>query len=214
MVTGTLEETGVPAVPLDYPASRDVLDPEDVRRTGARDLNDLIQYLPAVSTRPYNGGDASAPSFSMRGLPDDGLTEYILVLIDGVPANPLPYGWTAFSFFPLLPEQVYAIDLLRGGHSVRYSPNTVGGVINLLTGRAGEIGPHLASHADVNALDLTGAGALAVEFEEAAAATLTRVLRPGPEADGGEDAWLGADPGTSRMTPFLETKTVWHPVGV
>lgn len=89
-----------------------------------------------------------------------------------------------------------------------------GGVVNLLTGKAGEIGPHLASHADVNALDLAGAGEHAVEFERAAATTLTRVLRPGPEAVGGEDAWLGADPGTSRLTPFLETKTVWHPVGV
>jgi acyl-CoA reductase-like NAD-dependent aldehyde dehydrogenase len=89
-----------------------------------------------------------------------------------------------------------------------------GGVVNLLTGRAAEIGPHLASHADVNALDLTGAGDSAVEFERDAATTLTRVLRPGPEAGGGEDAWLDTDPGTSRLTPFLETKTVWHPVGV
>lgn len=89
-----------------------------------------------------------------------------------------------------------------------------GGVVNLLTGKAAEIGPHLASHADVNALDLTGAGDSAVEFERDAATTLTRVLRPGPEADGGEDAWLDTDPGTSRLTPFLETKTVWHPVGV
>jgi Fe(3+) dicitrate transport protein len=133
VVTGTLEEEGVPEVPLTYPASRDVMAPEDVRRTGARDLNDLIQYLPAVSTRPYNGGDASAPSFSMRGLPDDGLTEYTLVLIDGVPASPMPYGWTAFSFFPLITEQVYAIDLIRGGQAVRYSPNNVAGALNLIT---------------------------------------------------------------------------------
>lgn len=133
IVQGTLEEIGVPVVPIDYPASRDVLGPDEVRRTGARDLNDLMQYLPAVSTRPYNGGDASAPSFSMRGMPDDGLTEYVLVMIDGVPANPMPYGWTAFSFFPLITEQVYAIDLIRGGQAVRYSPNNVAGALNLIT---------------------------------------------------------------------------------
>ncbi|MFC3995588.1 aldehyde dehydrogenase family protein [Nocardiopsis sediminis] len=103
-----------------------------------------------------------------------------------------------------------AVDLAE----VLATSDVPGGVVNLLTGRVGELGPHLAAHADVNALDLTGAGTLAVEFEKAAADTLTRVLRPGPGADGGEDAWLGADPGTSRMTPFLETKTVWHPVGV
>lgn len=133
VVTGTLESEGVPKVPLDYPASRDVLDPEAVRRTGARDLNDLMQYLPAVSTRPYNGGDASAPSFSMRGMPDDGLTEYVQVMIDGVPSSPMPYGWTVYSFFPLITEQVYAVDLIRGGQAVRYSPNNVAGALNLIT---------------------------------------------------------------------------------
>ncbi|MFD3686607.1 aldehyde dehydrogenase family protein [Nocardiopsis sp. NPDC058631] len=103
-----------------------------------------------------------------------------------------------------------AVDLAE----VLATSDLPGGVVNLLTGRVGEIGPHLASHADVNALDLAGTGELAVEFERAAATTLTRVLRPGPTAGAGEDAWLDPDPGTSRMTPFLETKTVWHPVGV
>lgn len=133
VVTGTLEERGVPEVALSNPGSRDVLGPEDLQRTGARDLNDLLQYLPAVSTRPYNGGDSSAPSFSMRGMPDDGLTEYVLMLIDGVPASPMPYGWTAFSFFPLITEQVHAIELIRGGQAVRCSPNNVAGAINLIT---------------------------------------------------------------------------------
>ncbi|QUX30680.1 aldehyde dehydrogenase family protein [Nocardiopsis akebiae] len=103
-----------------------------------------------------------------------------------------------------------AIDLAE----VLATSDLPGGVVNLLTGRVPELGPHLASHADVNALDLTGAGDLAAEFERAAADTLTRVLRPGPCSDGGEDAWLDPDPGTARLKPFLETKTVWHPVGI
>ncbi|MFF8263197.1 aldehyde dehydrogenase family protein [Streptomyces virginiae] len=83
-----------------------------------------------------------------------------------------------------------------------------GGVVNILSGKADEMGPHLASHQDVNAIDLAGAGpALAKELEIAAADNLKRVLRPQPVDD-----W-SADPGTSRMTAFLETKTVWHPTG-
>ncbi|WP_150253179.1 aldehyde dehydrogenase family protein [Nocardiopsis deserti] len=103
-----------------------------------------------------------------------------------------------------------AVDLAE----VLATSDLPGGVVNLLTGRVPELGPHLASHADVNALDLTGAGDLAAEFERAAADTLTRVLRPGPGSDGGEDAWFDPDPGTARLKPFLETKTVWHPVGI
>ena len=85
-----------------------------------------------------------------------------------------------------------------------------GGVVNLLTGSVPEIAPWLASHADVNALDLTGADPeLAVELERAAAQTVKRVL-PAPAA---APDWT-ADPGTRRLSAFLEVKTVWHPLGV
>jgi acyl-CoA reductase-like NAD-dependent aldehyde dehydrogenase len=83
-----------------------------------------------------------------------------------------------------------------------------GGVVNILTGHAAETAPWLASHDDVNGLDLTGIddAALAVELERSAAGTLKRVRRPG-ETD------FTADPGLAPMTAFLETKTVWHPKG-
>lgn len=85
-----------------------------------------------------------------------------------------------------------------------------GGVVNLLTGDAEELGPWLAEHADVDGIDLTGAPAgRAMEFEREAAGTIKRVVRP-PAT---EPDWT-ADPGLTRMTPFLETKTVWHPIGI
>ncbi|MFI6697475.1 aldehyde dehydrogenase family protein [Streptomyces sp. NPDC050509] len=82
-----------------------------------------------------------------------------------------------------------------------------GGVVNILTGRTADLAPTLAAHADVNAIDLAGAGDLATELETAAAATLTRVLRPAPRPD-----WETL-PGLARITPFLETKTVWQASG-
>ncbi|GIH73195.1 aldehyde dehydrogenase family protein [Sphaerimonospora thailandensis] len=84
-----------------------------------------------------------------------------------------------------------------------------GGVVNILTGHQAEIAPWLAGHMDVNAIDLTGATPeLAVTCEESAAENLKRVLRP----PAGPVDWL-VDPGTERMAAFLETKTVWHPIG-
>ncbi|MGW7024387.1 aldehyde dehydrogenase family protein [Streptomyces decoyicus] len=83
-----------------------------------------------------------------------------------------------------------------------------GGVVNILSGRTAELGAPLAAHQDVNALDLAGAGEeLATELEKAAADNLKRVLRPAAVN------WT-ADPGTGRLLGFLETKTVWHPMGV
>lgn len=87
-----------------------------------------------------------------------------------------------------------------------------GGVVNILTGSYAGPGPWLASHMDVNAIDLTGAAgdsATATALEVAAAENLKRVVR----APAAEPDW-DADPGLDRMTAFLETKTVWHPMGV
>lgn len=81
-----------------------------------------------------------------------------------------------------------------------------GGVVNLLTGRTAELAPWLASHADVNAIDLCGApDSSAADLEVAAADNVKRVLRP----DG--DAPWADTPGTKRLRFALETKTVWHP---
>lgn len=85
-----------------------------------------------------------------------------------------------------------------------------GGVVNILTGRVAELAPWLASHRDVNAIDLTGADPdQHAELERAAADNVKRVLRAPQSAPD----WT-ADPGLSRMTAFLETKTVWHPAGI
>jgi len=86
-----------------------------------------------------------------------------------------------------------------------------GGVVNMLTGRTAEVAPWLASHMDVNAIDLAGAPhELAASLEVAAAENLKRVLRP---AASGEPDWT-REPGLGRLMHYLEQKTVWHPIGV
>jgi acyl-CoA reductase-like NAD-dependent aldehyde dehydrogenase len=87
-----------------------------------------------------------------------------------------------------------------------------GGVVNILTGDPATTAPWLAGHMDVNAIDLTGVAGnpgLATSLEAAAAENLKRVRR----APTAEPDWA-ADPGIEAMTSFLETKTVWHPIGV
>jgi acyl-CoA reductase-like NAD-dependent aldehyde dehydrogenase len=78
-----------------------------------------------------------------------------------------------------------------------------GGVVNILTGHREELGPVLASHMDVNALDVTGADGQVAELERLAADNVKRVVR-GAADD--QSAW--------EISRFLELKTVWHPTGV
>jgi len=75
-----------------------------------------------------------------------------------------------------------------------------GGVVNILTGHASELAPSLASHMDVNALDLPAPDA---DLERAAADSVKRVRHARADAQS-----------PYEIAAFLELKTVWHPIGV
>jgi acyl-CoA reductase-like NAD-dependent aldehyde dehydrogenase len=74
-----------------------------------------------------------------------------------------------------------------------------GGVVNVLTGLRDELAPHLASHLDVDALDLDRGDA---ELERAAADNVKRVVFA-----------RGDVQSPYEISSFLELKTVWHPMG-
>jgi acyl-CoA reductase-like NAD-dependent aldehyde dehydrogenase len=78
-----------------------------------------------------------------------------------------------------------------------------GGAVNVLTGYRAELAPWLASHMDVNAIDLTGADGLRPELERAAAENVKRVVAGAPDSQS-----------LYEISAFLELKTVWHPIGL
>jgi acyl-CoA reductase-like NAD-dependent aldehyde dehydrogenase len=78
-----------------------------------------------------------------------------------------------------------------------------GGVVNLLTGQHGELAPVLASHMDVNAIDLCGADGDGAELERLAAENVKRVVHGRADV---QSPW--------EVSSFLELKTVWHPLGL
>jgi acyl-CoA reductase-like NAD-dependent aldehyde dehydrogenase len=77
------------------------------------------------------------------------------------------------------------------------------GVVNILTGKTAELAPWFASHMDIDGLDITGLDSKFVaEVKVAGAQNLKRI-------HSFKDA---ATPG--RILAFMESKTVWHPIGV
>jgi acyl-CoA reductase-like NAD-dependent aldehyde dehydrogenase len=78
------------------------------------------------------------------------------------------------------------------------------GVVNVISGFRKELLPWLASHMDVNAIDVAGCTAEEVtEIEKAAADNVKRVVKQSPD-----------EMSPYLITAFMEMKTVWHPVGV
>jgi acyl-CoA reductase-like NAD-dependent aldehyde dehydrogenase len=85
-----------------------------------------------------------------------------------------------------------------------------GGVVNLLSGRRGELAKALGAHRDLNAiLDAAGDAELATELDKLAAETIKRV-RHGAPASSYEGA---TDDALLRLEAVTELKTAWHPVG-
>jgi acyl-CoA reductase-like NAD-dependent aldehyde dehydrogenase len=95
-------------------------------------------------------------------------------------------------------EPLAAIELAE----VIATSDVPGGVVNLLTGRQAELAPWLASHMDVNAIDITGANGSRAGLEVAAADNVKRVVVAEPDAQS-----------LYEISAFLELKTVWHPIG-
>ncbi len=78
------------------------------------------------------------------------------------------------------------------------------GVVNVLSGFRKELLPWLASHMDVNAIDVAGCTPDEVtEIEKAAADNVKRVVKHAPE-----------EMSPYLITAFMEMKTIWHPIGV
>jgi acyl-CoA reductase-like NAD-dependent aldehyde dehydrogenase len=75
-----------------------------------------------------------------------------------------------------------------------------GGAVNILTGHPAELAPWLASHMDVNALDVPWVDA---DLERAAAENVKRVHHANGDVQS-----------PYEISAFLELKTVWHPIGV
>jgi acyl-CoA reductase-like NAD-dependent aldehyde dehydrogenase len=87
------------------------------------------------------------------------------------------------------------------------------GVVNLVSGLKSELVPWLASHMDVNAIDMTGIEAGAVAgVRQIAAENVKRVVSFDGEGIGWEDPRRSQSP--YAIFEFQESKTVWHPIGM
>ena len=78
------------------------------------------------------------------------------------------------------------------------------GVLNIITGVTSELAPTLASHEEIDGIDLAGVGVdQASELNVIAAGSIKRVFRPRQN---------DTDP-TRRLRAFIDTSTVWHTIG-
>lgn len=135
-----LGETATPlmALPLgEAPGATAVITAEQIARSGALNIFDLLRRVPGVDIRytPMGG------HIGIRSTGPSPFSEQVLLLIDGTPYNsPDKGGFPGHpnyrGFFPL--DRIERIEIIRGPISVLYGSNAFGGVVNIVSKRAGD----------------------------------------------------------------------------
>ena len=154
----------------DVPTHTTVLTRDDIERSAAQTVDDLLREVPGFSLFRRSSSLVANPTtqgVSLRGIGPSGVSR-TLVLLDGVPLNDPFGGWVYWSKVPL--ESIERIEVVRGGGSALYGNYALGGVINIVTSTPHTMrlqgtlagGTHDTVHAHLHADAVTGPLALAL----------------------------------------------------
>jgi vitamin B12 transporter len=116
----------MPQALTDLVADVTVIDRDEIRRSGAQSLAELLQRQPGVEI-VQNGGPGATSGAFLRGAN----AAQTLVLVDGLRVASASSGATALEAIPL--DQVDHIEILRGPSSSLYGADAIGGVIQVFT---------------------------------------------------------------------------------
>lgn len=140
----------------DAPAAVFVITHDDIVRSGATTLPEILRLAPNLYVAQMN---ASHYTITARGLSgnqkDQNFTNKLLVLIDGRSVYTPLYSGVYWDMQDVLPDDIERIEVVSGPGATLWGANAVNGVINIITRRSGETQGLLAS-ADGGARERTG----------------------------------------------------------
>jgi iron complex outermembrane receptor protein len=116
------------------PAAAFIITAEDIRRSGARTLPDLLRMVPGMQVAQLNGWDQAVTARGLNGF----YANKLLAMVDGRSIfNPFISGvwWGDQNLFL---EDIDRIEVLRGPGGSLWGANAFNGVINIVTKRAGD----------------------------------------------------------------------------
>lgn len=115
--------------PNTLPSQRSVVSREEIERSGARNLGEALDLVPgAVFNKAGTLGNRT--TIRMRGATT---SNQIQVLIDDQPVGGVSHQNVDLSQIPI--DDIERIEVVRGGSSVLYGANAIGGLVNVITRR-------------------------------------------------------------------------------
>jgi len=113
----------------DVPAAMTVLNADDIRRSGATTLPDLLRYVPGVQVGAVNNSNTSV---TIRGF-SNAYASKLLVLIDGRSIYDPLFGGVDWQYQKIMMENIERVEVIRGPGATVWGANAVNGVINIIT---------------------------------------------------------------------------------
>lgn len=115
------------------PASTTVITAEEIQRSGASTIQDVLKRAVGVQFSDQQGfGLGSDSTLNLRGLVNSSRTN-ALVLVDGIRQNRVTGDDVHWQSIPV--DQIARIEIIRGGGGTIYGEGALGGVINIMTKR-------------------------------------------------------------------------------
>ena len=125
------EVIGTSPTSLDHiPGSGKVVTSESIERNRRFTINEALREVPGVHVRDEDGLGIR-PNIGIRGL-DPTRSRKVHIMEDGVPIMLMPYADPSSYYFPPI-TRFDRIEVLKGSGQLLYGPQTIGGVINLIT---------------------------------------------------------------------------------
>jgi outer membrane receptor for ferrienterochelin and colicins len=125
----TTSATGKPQRASDVPANIEIISQDDIRRSGATSIPDVLQFVTGVDVRRYGFADAEV---GIRGY-NEPFNPRLLVLVNGRQVYSDDYGHVSWPTIPVQLEEIRQIEVIKGPNSALYGFNAVSGVINIIT---------------------------------------------------------------------------------
>ena len=125
----------MPQAMRDVPGFVTVIEAEEIRYSGARDLAELLRRVPGFSVAAAPDG---APGATYHGMGED-FSKGLQVLVDGRSQfSPLFEGGVVWNLIDVPLADISRIEVLRGSNSPAYGSNAFMGVVNIVTRHAAE----------------------------------------------------------------------------
>ncbi len=125
----TTSATGSPLKASQAPADMQIITANEIRRSGATNIPDILRYVAGIDVRTYGVADSDV---SIRGYSQP-YNPRLLVLINGRQVYLDDYGYTAWNILPVQLADIRQIEIVRGPESALFGFNAASGVINIIT---------------------------------------------------------------------------------